>query len=514
MKRTIIYILLTVLIATGALVLRVRELDRRPMHHDEANQAVRAGELLETGRYVYDPADHHGPTLYYLAVLLARLSGCESFAETDETTFRLVPVFFGVAFILFLSLVHDGLGRRAIAVAALLAAISPIVVYYNRFFIQESILAFLALAAIASGWRYMRSPSMGWALTTGALLGLMHATKETCVLSYAAMAAGLLPFWRERSRVRIRDLIACVLTAALVSVVFFSSFFTHWRGPLDSVMTYFSYYGRAQDADTGHIHPPYFYLKRLLWWKESPGPVWTEASIGAMALIGAIAAFVRARTGGRTAAFGRFLAIYTIALSVVYSVIPYKTPWCALTFWSTAILLAGYGIASLMDIWRPLWWKGVVLLALIGACVHLWKLSRFANGRFDVDPRNPCVYVHTTRDYMRMVQRIHDITALAPEKSELPIASVAPPEETWPLPWYLRGHGNVGYWPDPVSFDPSSFTNNAAPALAVVQPDWEEAVADKLTGDYQREYYGLRPDVLTSLYIRRDLWDKFIATRQ
>ena len=50
------------------LALRLPRLDARPMHHDEANQAVKFGGLLETGQYHYDPADHHGPTLYYLTL--------------------------------------------------------------------------------------------------------------------------------------------------------------------------------------------------------------------------------------------------------------------------------------------------------------------------------------------------------------------------------------------------------------------------------------------------------------
>ena len=59
-------------VAAGAVVLglafRLAWLDLRPMHHDEANQAVRFGQLLETGEYRYDRNDHHGPTLYYLTL--------------------------------------------------------------------------------------------------------------------------------------------------------------------------------------------------------------------------------------------------------------------------------------------------------------------------------------------------------------------------------------------------------------------------------------------------------------
>ena len=57
--------LVAIALAAG-LALRLARLDVRPMHHDEANQAVKFGALLERGEYRYDAHDHHGPTLYYL----------------------------------------------------------------------------------------------------------------------------------------------------------------------------------------------------------------------------------------------------------------------------------------------------------------------------------------------------------------------------------------------------------------------------------------------------------------
>ena len=64
MKKLLAPIFLLILVAS--IGLRLPQLTKRPMHHDEANQAARFGILLETGKYQYDPEDHHGPTLYYL----------------------------------------------------------------------------------------------------------------------------------------------------------------------------------------------------------------------------------------------------------------------------------------------------------------------------------------------------------------------------------------------------------------------------------------------------------------
>ena len=142
-----------------ALAFRLARTDLRPMHHDEANQAVKFGELLETGDYRYDRHDHHGPTLYYLTLPVAWLRGQHTLASLDERTLRAVPAVFGAGLLLlFLPLVR-GFGRPAIAAAALLAAVSPALTFYSRFYIQESILAFFTMACLVALGRYGERPA-------------------------------------------------------------------------------------------------------------------------------------------------------------------------------------------------------------------------------------------------------------------------------------------------------------------------------------------------------------------
>ena len=86
-----VFLGLVPLVVLGALLLRLPGLDLRPMHHDEANQAVRFGQLLETGDYRYDRYDHHGPTLYYLTLPAAWVRGQTTLASLDEWTLRVVP---------------------------------------------------------------------------------------------------------------------------------------------------------------------------------------------------------------------------------------------------------------------------------------------------------------------------------------------------------------------------------------------------------------------------------------
>ena len=102
-----------------AIALRLPRLEQRPMHVDEAVNAVKFGELLEEGDYRYDPHEYHGPTLNYFTLLPAWLSGVQKYADLSEFTLRIVPVFFrgaaGIAAFAagrWLGMDHSGLYRR------------------------------------------------------------------------------------------------------------------------------------------------------------------------------------------------------------------------------------------------------------------------------------------------------------------------------------------------------------------------------------------------------------------
>jgi hypothetical protein len=141
------------------------------MHHDEANQALKFGVLLETGEYRYDSSDHHGPTLYYLTLPSAWIRGQATLASLDERTLRIVPAVFGAGLMLLLLPLAGGFGRPAVAAAALLVALSPALVYYSRFYIQETLLAFFALGFVIALGRCLERPGTGWAMTAGAFAG-------------------------------------------------------------------------------------------------------------------------------------------------------------------------------------------------------------------------------------------------------------------------------------------------------------------------------------------------------
>ncbi|MEW5900175.1 MAG: phospholipid carrier-dependent glycosyltransferase, partial [Acidobacteriota bacterium] len=178
-------------IVLDALAFHFAKLDFRPMHHDEANQALKFGTLLEEGKYSYDKSDHHGPSLYYLTLPFAWVSTAKTLAELSENTLRLVTTSFGLGTILLLLLFIPWLQRWGVFWSGLCLALSPAVVYFSRFYIQETLLVFFLVGLIAALWRYRLRPSWGWAAAAGLFAGMMYATKETAVVAFGALIFAL-----------------------------------------------------------------------------------------------------------------------------------------------------------------------------------------------------------------------------------------------------------------------------------------------------------------------------------
>ena len=240
----------------------------------------------------------------------------------------------------------------------------------------------------------------------------MFATKETFVLTLTAMAFALVATrfwngWRARclggasaSVPQLNwlppprhTLLALAVTGG-VWLLLFSSFFTNASGLVDSVKTYLPWLHRASGASP-HIHPWNFYLERLIWFHPPKSPVWSEALILLLAVIGGGVAFCNNPDLRGQPTLARFLTFYTLALTAIYTLISYKTPWCLLNFWLGMILLAGIGAAALVQLCRSTPSKLFMATALAIGVMHLGTQAWRAAVTQAADPRNPYVYAQT-----------------------------------------------------------------------------------------------------------------------
>jgi uncharacterized protein (TIGR03663 family) len=513
MTRGCVSALVATAMATG-LALRLGQLDARPMHHDEANQAVKFGALVERGEYRYDRDDHHGPALYYLALPAAALRGQATLASLDERTLRGVTAVFGAITILLLALISPGIGRTAVATGAWLLALSPAMVFYSRMFIQESLFACFTLAFVVAVGRAATGGGHRWYLGAGVAAGLAVATKETsiivlpaalvaCTFSWWSLQSGRS--WHPPSGVRWRRAVLASLASALaVAALFYSSFLAEPAGLLEPVRALATYLDRGLDAN-GHAHPWHYYFS-LLTYSSSGGLRWSEGLVLALALAGAATSWRRQDQARLHRTFwARYLSACIVIIALVFSGIRYKTPWNLLPFYVIAIALAGVGFSALVHATISRAVRIALTIGLVIASAQLgWQAWR-ASVTYASDPRNPYVYAQTVPDAVRMAARIRAVAAVHADGIRMQVSVVAPPHEQWPLPWYLRTMPHVGYWIEPN--DPLALQ---APVV-VASLDHADAVQAALGDRYVSEFYGLRPEVLLSLYIERGVWDRFLA---
>ena len=492
------------LIALAALWLRTHDLAARPMHADEANQAVKLGELLEHGRYAFDPRDHHGPTLYYAAAPVAWLRGQPTLAQLTETTVRIVPAVFGTAIVILIGLLASPLGRWPAFAAAAFLAVSPPAVYYARYFIQETLLSAFTLAAVVCAREAWRRRCLGWAIVTGVFVGLMQATKATAPLFVFAVAFALfatrqarLPAdaapsgaagrWRAQLHV-FAALVAAVVTAALL----YSSFGTNFSGLRDALATY-TQTGDRLSSGTGHEKAWWYYLQ-LFGWQRTGGLLWHQAPFTALAAVGfgtvvvASGRSLLARDHHRASPASRFLtavAVYTLIVAGAFSVLAYKTPWHAVHFVPGLALLAAGALVALTRLNTG---KFVALAAALLVIATLYQQTNRVAFLRPADGRNPFAYVHTSVDIRKFRPLAEAALAQFPDR---PIRVIA--EEYWPLPWYFRGLPRVGYWTTPPA--------ECDGALVIASASHAEAVRARLRGNYRQTFVGLRPGVVLIVFI-------------
>lgn len=513
MTRGCVGALVAIALAAG-LALRLARLDVRPMHHDEANQAVKFGALLERGEYRYDAHDHHGPTLYYLSLPAAWLRGQGTLASLDERTLRGVTAVFGAATILLLPLLSAGVGRTAVAAGAILMALSPAMIFYSRMFIQESLFACFTLAFVIAVGRVATGGGLAWSTLAGVAAGLAVATKETSVIVLpAALVAGAISWWSlgpGRPRNPLADgrwggaALVSLAAAAAVAALFYSSFLAAPGGVLEPFRAAGTYLDRGIDP-ASHAHPWHYYLG-LLTYSSSGGLRWSEGLVLVLAIVGAVTAWSRPdRSRPQLTFWARYLTCNVVVAAAIFSAIRYKTPWNLLPFYVGVIVLAGIGFSTLVQATASRAVRGALAAGLVIASGQLgWQAWR-ASVTYASDPRNPYVYAQTVPDAVRMATRIRELAAVHPDGARMQVSVIAPPYEQWPLPWSLRAMPYVGYWTAPGDA-------LALQAPVVVASMEHTAALDASLGDrYVSEFYGLRPEVLLALYVERGLWERFLA---
>ncbi len=506
--------LIFVIVIFFAFFLRTYKLDNRPLHVDEAVHAVKFGELLEDGYYKYDPIEYHGPTLNYLTLLSSTLSGIQSFEDLNEYTIRLVPDIIAVLFILLLALMlpHEKNLSKLLAVALL--AISPIFVFYSRYYIQEVLLVSFTYSFIIVFYKYLLSKKVSLVVFAGILAGLVFATKETSIIILGTGIFSALILYLLDNNIRkkisfpVSHIFIFLVSSIFVSILFYSSFFSNNGGIFDSLKTFTNYFTKA-GANSDHIHPWFYYLKLLLY-SNNDKIFFSEIFLFLFSLIGIYFSFF-SKNENRGFTIFKFLSLFSLLQLFVYSAIPYKTPWLALNFWIGFLILAAFGITRIYFILDRKASKIIITSFVALILFHnLWQTYN-TNYKYPYQPENPFTYSQATLDVVTLAQRITDIADFIPEEKNILIDVVAPGSDYWPLPWYLRKFKNIAYdyqvrddiFHFPIIISLPDYENDIIQKLYTIPPPGQKNLYVPLFD----EYLELRPGVELRGYIQKDVID-------
>jgi|UniRef100_UPI003784B5A2 uncharacterized protein (TIGR03663 family) len=490
----------------------------RPMHTDEAILAMKFADFQSSGHFQYDPKDFHGPGLHFITNTWSKLAGWGDSSTWTEAQLRTVTVMCGLLLLLTTLLLRDALGRLGAGYAMLFMAVSPMMVYYSRYFIMEVPLVLFITLTIAALWRWSQGGSRWWLLLAGFALGMQHATKETFVINVVAGVVGLVVaklligdfaprqsgFSMGSARGRsTKPWLWVSLVAVFTSITIYSGFFKDWQAVKDSALTYLNYLERS--GGSGHEKPWHYYLTLIFWRKD--GVVWSEALIGGLAIIGMAHAFLgnHMKNASRQA-FLVFLTVYTVVLFAIYSFLAYKTPWSILSGQHALILLAGVGAAAISQAISGKIMRLVFRIAIGLGLYHLIAQTSLAIHLYAADSRNPYVYSHTSSNLLRLLPHVRELQQTAPDAAFDVL--VINRDAGWPLPWYWRDIQSVRYT--------TTLPETIDARVIVAELDMQPALEAKFAGKtyHMQGPFGLRPGVMLNLWVEQSLWERYNLRKQ
>ena len=86
----------------------------------------------------------------------------------------------------------------------------------------------------------------------------------------------------------------------------------------------------------------------------------------------------------------------------------------------------------------------VLLTGMAQLAVQAWQSS--VNPDYAASQLNPWVYAQTSPGLLDLVDEVEAVAQASPDGRGVYISVIAPGDDYWPLPWYFRAFGHVGYF--------------------------------------------------------------------
>src|SRR3982751_5051645 len=145
-----------------------------------------------------------------------------------------------------------------------------------------------------------------------------------------------------------------------------------------------------------------------------------EGPVLILSAIGTLVALVKARHR-----FAMFTGFWAWGLFAAYTLIPYKTPWLALSFLLPMCLVAGYGINELARS-KNSSLRMLAAIAVLASAALLGYQTYDANFvRYD-DEDMVYVYAHTKREFLDLLKQIDHYAEKSGKGKDAKIEIVSP----------------------------------------------------------------------------------------
>lgn len=414
-----------------AFLLRFLGLGLKPIHFDESINGFFVGEMWRQGFYRYNPENFHGPLYFYLIQLSELIFGF------GLKSLRWVSVVFSIGTLLLFFDLRKILGRRVLW-GALFFALSPGFVYYGKTAIHEMTFVWAQVLMFYGWlrWQYSDQRVGVWYFFAGFSACLM--LKETSVIFFAAFAIAalvdILIARKERlgiSSVKKREVLEALALSCFVIYVVYSGFFSDPGGPIGLLKSLLPWL--KEGVGNSHAKPFAYYLKLL--WRYEDG------------LFLALVAFPFLYLKSRERLL-RMVLLLSFLLLLIYSLIPYKTPWLLLSAaWPLFIVLGELIERSLAFVrGKILWRRALISCLVILIAISSVKTLHLNWVNYENEEEN-YVYVQTKKSFSWIHQYLRRLEKERPYLRESRVVVIT--KEAWPLPYIFRQWSNLHWYEGP-----------------------------------------------------------------
>jgi uncharacterized protein (TIGR03663 family) len=380
----------------AVVLLRFYRIDARMIHIDEG-MGLRYGQLMFDGAWHYNPYNSHGPIYFFFGSLIYGLFGYDLVAARAGTA--LISMLWLTALLwLYWPLLRTP-GRLLLAAGL---GLSSGMVFFARDFIHEHIFILMTVGALVAAEMWVRHRDFRAPLSFVLLCVLMYATKETALLTWAAwgIAAVLLLLKPGRQhylfKMNWKSVALGIYLGLMLYALLFTVFFTDPMAFINSFIGPLKWLDRAQVMH----QRPFLYFVGLLFVREFP------LVLGTVGLGWWLTS--RKKWTSRLA----FYALWAAFITLIYSLISYKTPWCI----PNLILPLGLFVAFAFDaLWITLKkrqkqiWLLVAVVILAAGTVGAWYDSVIHPDRvlaYDY------AYLQSDNSLGRFIQTLKDLNNL------------------------------------------------------------------------------------------------------